>query len=80
MYRFHTLKHNDALSKFKNTLNSPEFVNPQTRVGLINEMKAFQLQTFNKRKAMIGRLRDKPIDQLTAAFASEIETQMNDLN
>ena len=29
---------------------------------------------------MIDQLKEKPIDQLTASFVSEIETRINDLN
>jgi 5'-deoxynucleotidase YfbR-like HD superfamily hydrolase len=44
--RFHKIKQNDAIKRFVDRLNSKEFVNPQTRVDIFNNMKAEQQQLF----------------------------------
>jgi hypothetical protein len=38
--RFHKLKQDDAISKFLARMNSPEFVNPVTRIAIFEEVKA----------------------------------------
>lgn len=52
--RFHQIKQDDAIKRFVDRLNSKEFVNPQTRADLFNEMKSEQQKLFNQRVSLIN--------------------------
>ncbi len=38
--KFHLIKQEDAISRFLTLLNSPKFVNPDSRISLFNTVKS----------------------------------------
>ena len=51
--QFHKLKQEDAIKRFVDRLNSKEFVNPQTRVDIFNNMKSEQHKLYQQRISLI---------------------------
>ena len=51
--RFHKLKQEDAILKFIERLESPEFVNPPSRVKILSEFKAEQKSIYDTRLSLL---------------------------
>lgn len=78
--RFHILKQEHAIKTFQERIDSPEFVNPQVRVRLLERMKRNQIEVHKKRMNELKVLQSTETSILTAKKVEEIEGRIEKIN
>jgi len=54
-------------------MNSPEFVNPKTRIAIFKEVKAEQMNLYQRRSSLLKDLDISRPTMLNKAFVAEID-------
>lgn len=78
--RFHILKQEHAIKTFQERIDSPEFVNPQFRIRLLERMKRNQVDVHKKRMNELKVLQNTETSILTTKKVEEIEAKIEKIN
>jgi hypothetical protein len=78
--RFHILKQEHAIKVFQERINSPEFVNPESRISLFAKLKQAQINVYHKRMNQLKILDNTSTESLTSKKVEEVGTKLQEIN
>lgn len=68
------------MTKFKDTINSSRYVNPEERVIMFTELKQRQVEVFNQRLKSLEKMGNLPSEELTAEKLEILIEEINRIN
>lgn len=74
------MHHEFTLTKFKDTINSSRYVNPEERVIMFTELKQRQVEVFNQRLKSLEKMGNLPSEELTAEKLEILIEEINRIN
>jgi hypothetical protein len=78
--RFHILKQEDAIRTFQQRIDSPEFVNPESRISIFKRIKKIQVELYRERMEQLQILNETgPVD-LTAIKVEQVSNKLEQIN
>ena len=78
--RFHILKQEHAIKTFQERIDSPEFVNPETRIELFARLKETQVEVYHKRMDQLKVLDNTNTQDLTLDRVENIGNKLSEIN
>lgn len=78
--RFHILKQEDAIKTFQERVDSPEFVNPKSRIDIFKRIKKAQVEVYHERMEQLQKLNDTQPANLTAAKVEQVANKLEQIN
>lgn len=78
--RFHVLKQEDAIRRFQQRIDSPEFVNPEARKQLFRQLKKTQIEVYNRRMEQLKLLDKTDTPNITAKCVEQFRNKLEQIN